>query len=142
MLQYGTLMHFLFERIFREPAQVRARWTEEELEERVSGLIQEYAQENMGGLGLLSGREKYRLSRLCQSACKLIRHVEEELAQSQFVPQHLEWGLGYGKDALPLEIPTAKGKVTVGGTIDRVDLYVDPQGKRFVRIIDYKTGDP
>lgn len=140
VLQYGTLMHFLFERIFREPAQVRARWTEEELEERVSGLIQEYAQENMGGLGLLSGREKYRLSRLCQSACKLIRHVEEELAQSQFVPQHLEWGLGYGKDALPLEIPTAKGKVTVGGTIDRVDLYVDPQGKRFVRIIDYKTG--
>ena len=140
VLQYGTLMHFLFERIFREPAQVRAAWTEEELEERVSGLIQEYAQENMGGLGLLSGREKYRLSRLCQSACKLIRHVEEELAQSQFVPQHLEWGLGYGKDALPLEIPTAKGKVTVGGTIDRVDLYVDPQGKRFVRIIDYKTG--
>ncbi len=140
VLQYGTLMHFLFERIFREPAQVRAGWTEEELEERVSGLIQEYAQENMGGLGLLSGREKYRLSRLCQSACKLIRHVEEELAQSQFVPQHLEWGLGYGKDALPLEIPTAKGKVTVGGTIDRVDLYVDPQGKRFVRIIDYKTG--
>lgn len=140
VLQYGTLMHFLFERIFREPAQVRAGWTEEELEERVSGLIQEYAQENMGGLGLLSGREKYRLSRLCQSACKLIRHVEEELAQSQFVPQHLEWGLGYGKDALPLEIPTAKGKVTVGGTIDRVDLYVDPQGQRFVRIIDYKTG--
>ena len=140
VLQYGTLMHFLFERIFREPAQVRAGWTEEELEERVSGLIQEYAQENMGGLGLLSGREKYRLSRLCQSACKLIRHAEEELAQSQFVPQHLEWGLSYGKDALPLEIPTAKGKVTVGGTIDRVDLYVDPQGKRFVRIIDYKTG--
>ena len=27
-----------------------------------------------------------------------------------------------------------------GGTIDRVDLYVDPQGQRFVRIIDYKTG--
>lgn len=140
VLQYGTLMHFLFERIFREPAQVRAGWNEEELEGRVSGLIQEYAQENMGGLGLLSGREKYRLSRLCQSACKLIRHVEEELAQSQFLPQHLEWGLGYGKDAPPLEILTAKGKVTVGGTIDRVDLYVDPQGKRYVRVIDYKTG--
>lgn len=34
-------------------------------------LIEAYAQENMGGMELLSGREKYRLSRLAQSACRL-----------------------------------------------------------------------
>lgn len=94
VLQYGTLMHYLFERIFRLPAEERRQWTEEELLSRVQGLIEAYAQENMGGMELLSGREKYRLSRLAQSACRLIRHVEEELAQSRFVPEHLEWGLG------------------------------------------------
>lgn len=140
VLQYGTLMHYLFEKIFREPPQTRAQWSEEELELRVRELIFQYAQENMGGLSLLSSREKYRLERLSQSACKLIRHVEEELAQSRFAPERLEWGLGKGRDAPPLQIPTEKGIVTVGGTIDRVDTYTDPQGQRYVRVIDYKTG--
>ena len=140
MLQYGTLMHYLFEKIFREPAQQRAQWTPQQLEERVAALVEGYARENLGGLELLSGREKYRLSRLVQSACKLIRHVEEELAQSRFVPEKLEWGLGAGRDAPPLRIPTAKGTVTVGGTIDRVDVYTSPSGERYVRVIDYKTG--
>ncbi|MFQ6830272.1 MAG: PD-(D/E)XK nuclease family protein, partial [Acutalibacter sp.] len=140
VLQYGTLMHYLFEKIFREPAQQRAQWTPQQLEERVAALVEGYARENLGGLELLSGREKYRLSRLVQSACKLIRHVEEELAQSRFVPEKLEWGLGAGRDAPPLRIPTAKGTVTVGGTIDRVDVYTSPSGERYVRVIDYKTG--
>ena len=117
-------MHYLFEKIFREPAQQRAQWTPQQLEERLAALVEGYARENLGGLELLSGREKYRLSRLVQSACKLIRHVEEELAQSRFVPEKLEWGLGAGRDAPPLRIPTAKGTVTVGGTIDRVDVYL------------------
>ena len=60
VLQYGTLMHYLFEKVFREPAQARAQWSQEELEGRVADLIAAYAQENMGGLELLSGREKYR----------------------------------------------------------------------------------
>ena len=140
VLQYGTLMHYLFEKVFREPAQARAQWSQEELEGRVADLIAAYAQENMGGLELLSGREKYRLGRLGQSACKLIRHVEEELSQSQFVPEHLEWGLGAGRDQPPLRISTGKEVVTVGGTIDRVDVYQDPAGQRFVRVIDFKTG--
>ena len=140
VLQYGTLMHYLFEKVFREPAQARAQWSQEELEGRVADLIAAYAQENMGGLELLSGREKYRLGRLGQSACKLIRHVEEELSQSRFVPEHLEWGLGAGRDQPPLRISTGKEVVTVGGTIDRVDVYQDPAGQRFVRVIDFKTG--
>ena len=72
-------------------------------------LIEAYAQENMGGMELLSGREKYRLSRLAQSACRLIRHVEEELAQSRFVPEHLEWGLGFGRDYPPCALTPERG---------------------------------
>lgn len=140
VLQYGTLMHYLFEQVFRQDPQTRAQWDDGELERRVAGLIEAYARENLGGLELLSGREKYRLERLAQSACKLIRHVEEELAQSRFVPERLEWGLGAGRDAPPLRVPTSRGFVTVGGTIDRADIYVSPEGERFVRVIDYKTG--
>ncbi len=140
VLQYGTLMHFLFERIFREAPEARAKRTPEELEALIRQLIEAYAAENMGGLASLSGRERYRLDRMARSACQLIAHVEEELAQSRFVPAHMEWRLG--KDMPPLRVETGRGStVTVGGTIDRVDLYRAPDGRGYVRVIDYKTGN-
>ena len=133
-------MHFLFERIFREAPEARAKRTPEELEALIRQLIEAYAAENMGGLASLSGRERYRLDRMARSACQLIAHVEEELAQSRFVPAHMEWRLG--KDMLPLRVETGRGStVTVGGTIDRVDLYRAPDGRGYVRVIDYKTGN-
>ncbi len=139
VLQYGTLMHYLFEQVFREPPEVRARRTPEELGALVRALIRQYAAENMGGAELLSGRERYRLERMAQSACKLIAQVERELAQSLFVPEHLEWRLG--RDMPPLRVETGPGRaVTVGGTVDRVDIYRSPNGKNYVRVIDYKTG--
>ena len=64
VLQYGTLMHYLFEKVFREDREVRAQWSEEDLEAKVKELVLQYAQENLGGLELLSSREKYRLERL------------------------------------------------------------------------------
>ncbi len=140
VLQYGTLMHYLFERIFRLPAEERRQWTEEELLSRVQGLIEAYAQENMGGMELLSGREKYRLWRLAQSACRLIRHVEEELAQSRRCRERLEWGLGLGGIRRPCGF-TPDGALSqwaapsTGWTCTRV-----AGGCRCVRVIDYKTG--
>lgn len=140
VMQYGTLMHFLFEQVFRDEPQHLLDTPEDELLIRVRELIQTYAEENMGGIALLSGREKYRLDRMALSACKLIRHVAEELCQSSFKPKHYELGLGYDRDYPPLKIDDGEGGViTVGGTIDRVDTVV-LDGKEYVRVIDYKTG--
>lgn len=141
VMQYGTLMHYLFEQVFRLSREQREAWTEEDLEKVVRGHIEEYARNNMGGMELLSGRQKYRLERMARSACRLIRHVERELAQSRFAPEHFEMGLGDDRDFPPLRVETGEGRVvTVGGTIDRVDVFHRPGGGDFVRVIDYKTG--
>lgn len=45
--------------------------------------------------------------------------------------------------ALEISVETASGKhqLKVGGTIDRLDSYIEPTtGKRIVRVLDYKTG--
>ncbi len=141
VMQYGTLMHYLFEHMFREGRAELAALPEDELLEQVKALILQYADESMGGFSLLSGREKYRLDRMGRSACKLIRHVGEELAQSQFVPKYFELGLGDDREFPPLRIEDGEGGVvTVGGTIDRADVVTLPDGKEYVRVIDYKTG--
>ena len=140
VMQYGTLMHYLFEQVFRQGEEAR-RQDPEQLSEWVRELISQYAEENMGGMELMSGREKYRLNRLSQSACKLILHVEEELAQSRFRPKYFELGLGDDRDFPPLKVETGDGTViTVGGTIDRADTVVLEDGREYVRVVDYKTG--
>ncbi len=141
VMQYGTLMHYIFEQVFRLPKEQREAWDENELEARIQGHIERYAQENLGGMELLTGRQKYRLGRMARSACKLVRHVEKELSQSKFTPAHLELGLGDDREYPPLKVETGTGRtVTVGGTIDRVDVYHSPSGQDYVRVIDYKTG--
>lgn len=140
VMQYGTLMHYLFEKVFGAAGE-DAGFAETELSERVRRLILQYADESMGGFTLLSGREQYRLERLAQAACKLILHIREELAQSKFSPKYFELHLGEDPDFPPLRIEDGAGNIlTVGGTVDRADLYVDEQGREYVRVIDYKTG--
>lgn len=140
VMQYGTLMHYLFEQVFGTE-RTESDWEEEKLLSDVQKMIADYAKENMGGLSMLSKREQYRLERLAQSAVKLLRHVREELAQSKFTPEHFELHLGDDPQLPPLKIPDGVGGVvTVGGTIDRADIYVDSDGREFVRVIDYKTG--
>ncbi len=139
VLQYGTLMHYLLEKVFSQPREVRGGWTEDELRDFIDRRIEEYAGENLGGMEQLSSRQRYRLGRMGASAHKLIRHLELELAQSQFVPEHTEMKLG--RDAPTLRVETGDGDVvTVGGTIDRVDVLHYPGERSYVRVIDYKTG--
>ena len=140
-LQYGTMMHYLFERLLSQGREKLSLLSDGALKERLEQEIQHYSAENMGGFQALKGQEKYRLSRMSKSAVLLLRHLTKELAQSKFQPAHLEMQLGYGSAFPPLRIRSPEGNlVTVGGTVDRVDVYETPQGK-FVRVVDYKTGN-
>lgn len=138
-LQYGTVMHYIFERMFTEGFRV-PELEQAALLAEIKVLIREYADACMGGFDKLSSREQYRMERMAQSAAMLLRHLAEELAQSRFQPAHMEMQLGYGADFPALKIYTPQGITAyVGGTIDRVDVLETPRG-RFVRVVDYKTG--
>lgn len=139
-LQYGTIMHYLFEQAFSGAAKEIDKLPDKELYDWLYALIMQYADENMGGFETISPREKYRLARLAQSALMLIRHIRLELSQSSFQPVFYELQLQDNTPYPPLRVQTKEGKVvTVGGTIDRVDLF-EKAGERYVRIVDYKTG--
>ena len=138
-LEYGTLMHYLFEQIIGDKTQDVTAVSEDTLKERVEDCIRRYADENMGGFDTLSAKEKYRFRRMTSTAVRLILHVAAELRVSRFRPEFFELKLQYGTDFPPLRVPTENGMVTVGGVIDRVDLYHGANGT-YVRVVDYKTG--
>lgn len=138
-LEYGTVMHYLFEAILKSDFS-KYMDNRELLLKDVNALIDKYTLEKMGGINSLSGKDKYRFSRLVKAAVSMIERFIEEFTVSRFKPEYFEFYLSDYSEFPPLKIYLDNGKaVTVGGIADRIDVYTNEKGK-FVRVVDYKTG--
>ncbi|WP_164919011.1 MULTISPECIES: PD-(D/E)XK nuclease family protein [Acutalibacteraceae] len=138
-LEYGSLMHYLLQRLFQEigSAQINGV-TDRELRGVILKFLEDYVEARFGGLKNRTPRFAYLISRLADSAQIVARRIAEELAQSGFEPVDFE--LSIGGEIPPLTIPLPDGgKVEIDGKIDRVDVMAR-NGVRYLRVVDYKTG--
>ncbi len=138
-LEYGSLMHFLLQRLFRD---VGARAVDamgpDELRERILGFLGEYVKQAFGGLENRTPRFAYLVGRIADAARVVAAHIARELCQSAFRPVDFELEIGGAVGPLRIPLPEG-GEVLVDGKIDRVDL-MDRGGVRYLRVVDYKTG--
>lgn len=99
-------------------------------------------------------RLEYLYIRLRRSVLVFIEAIIRELRQSKFKPVAFELPIGVmprGTDAAgetdnnvvkPIIYKTDDGsEVVLRGIADRVDIYEDGDGRKYVRVIDYKTGE-
>lgn len=140
-LGYGTLMHFILERIFSSFSYEDILLLEKsELHSRVSTTLNNYINEFLGGMSDKSARFTYLLNRVKNSAVPLIIHLASELQQSNFSPADFELELSSKGKLLPLKLQLNDGtNIYIEGKIDRVDILKKGEGT-YVRILDYKTG--
>ncbi|MFI3326186.1 MAG: PD-(D/E)XK nuclease family protein [Clostridia bacterium] len=139
VLEYGTIMHYVFENVLKEQEKYISL-SEILLAEMVKNLIVDYCDKELGGYLNLDVRDKYRLTRVTKTAVVIVTRLMKELSQSKFSPKYLELKLEKDTDFPALEVIRENGeKINVGGIIDRVDIYENDKGK-YVRIVDYKTG--
>ena len=148
--QSGTLMHWVLQMALDPhpgpdnpcrdalPAPF-AQLTDSQLAALSAGLVDEYARRY---LPEDTARLRYLLSRLKKSMAALLRYLRDEQAQSSFAPAACELKIGPGPDAVPPQVYRLPGGRTVQlvGTVDRADQWVEPDGSRWVRVVDYKTG--
>ena len=146
--QSGTLMHWVLQMALDphpdadNPCAGLAPFLElddDAMAELASLLVDEYAKRY---LPEDTARFAYLLSRLKKSMTSLLCYLRDEQKQSCFHPAACELRIGFGEDAVPGQVYHLSDGRTVQlvGTVDRADEWVEEDGTRWVRVVDYKTG--
>ncbi|MBR6051266.1 MAG: PD-(D/E)XK nuclease family protein, partial [Clostridia bacterium] len=135
----GNLVHRILEMFFKKTAGRDYPIPEDETEDVVDGITEEYISEIFGG-NAASAKRRYLFRRLRRTTLVLVRALMEEFSETSFEPYRFELKLGDSDDTpSPLVFTATDGtKVSLYGTIDRVDRF-EKDGHVYVRVVDYKT---
>ena len=146
--QSGTLMHWVLQMALEpnpgpdNPMAALAPFAELDdaaMADLAALLVEEYARRY---LPEDTARFAYLLSRLKKSLAGLLCYLRDEQRQSSFRPVACELQIGRGEDAVPPQVYRLSDGRTVQlvGTVDRADEWIEEDGTRWVRVVDYKTG--
>ncbi len=137
--QSGTIVHLVMENILKQYPKGEFVCAEASaLRATVEQVLNKYAQEKMGGIEGKSKRFIFLYNHLIETCMAIIDRLKSEFSKGAFEPVGFEVEVG-SDDIPPYELPLENGKVSIYGSVDRVDL-MEKDGIKYIRIIDYKTG--
>ena len=141
----GTFIHAILENFFAE-LRINGKAAGDISEDEKEKLVSRAAKKYLATLSIdsvsASKRTNIMLDRLCRTAKPVIDGLCEELRDCSFVPEFFELKIGGDEAGLPSPAAFSSddgGRVSVYGSIDRVDIYKSGDDV-YVRVIDYKTG--
>ena len=138
--QSGTLVHYVLENILSEyKGRAFLEMPREKLFERVNELLNQYIETRMGGTADKSKRFNYLYSRTLKVLTAIIDRLLCEFDDSDFEPCDFELEIDRDGHIKPFKIELEEGYIELRGIIDRVD-KMDKDDKRYIRVVDYKTG--
>lgn len=116
-------------------------FTEEQLKEKIHSAFLAFEAGELGGSYGKTPSYYAELEEYERTVFENIRLIQKEFSDSRFIPELFEYSLTKedGSSLLSLKI-SDELSVELRGSIDRVDTYTDEAGKKYVRIVDYKTG--
>lgn len=138
-MEYGTLVHYLFERFFTEYKKSEySSMSSDKLKAFIALTLQNYIEEYFGGAESKTKAFLYRIKVLSDNVFILLKHIVSELSQSDFDVADCELKIGSDIPSYTLVLPDGH-KIAVCGSVDRVDV-MENGGEKYLRVVDYKTG--
>jgi ATP-dependent helicase/nuclease subunit B len=135
--EYGTFVHYVLEHILENPGC--RNWDRAQVRSQVRSIMENYIQEELGGLTGKTARFVYLFGRLLRPITQVVWNALEELAVSEFQPISFELGFGEKGDLPPVTFTVGGITVSISGFVDRVDGW-EHNGRLYLRVVDYKTG--
>lgn len=140
----GSLFHDVLDIFSKKLTEDSLPWTSltpADAEARIHAAV-DIAAPRLGDRILMeSAANQYLVRRLKRISTRAVRTLIRHLQQGDFVPAGYEVGFGAHEALPPIVIRLADGgSLILSGKIDRVDL-LDAAGNRYVKIIDYKSGN-
>ncbi len=141
----GSFVHHILETLIKHAIpkdESEPPINDETLIELADKSIEEYLQKNCPPSMISSKRMRHLYDRLKTLALLLTQNTVKEFSKSEFKPIFFELKAnGYDNNPSPLVFALDNGtKVSIHGTIDRVDVYKAKDGNVYIRVVDYKTG--
>lgn len=140
----GTLFHGVLELFSRKLEQENRSWrtlSKEETEYRMEQAVDQIAPELGSEILLSTSGYQYLVRRLKRISKRAVWTLTEHIKKGSFEPLEFELGFGKNEKLPPIVIVLSNGeRMILEGKIDRVDIW-DKEGKRYVKIIDYKSGN-
>ena len=136
---YGTFVHYVLEHTAKQVMQEGGfrTVTPQRLHEIAASAIEAFANEQLGGLSDQGERVQYLFRRSFDEVTAVVEDLWQELKDSEFIP--VEFELPFERqNAVHIHGKTASADMS--GFVDRVDRFDAPDGRSYVRVVDYKTG--
>lgn len=136
----GNVVHYVLEMILKtHRGKDFLGLSAEEIDSEIRYYLGEYMRLNMGDGEDMGLRFNYLYGRMYKILRHLFDRLVAEFCDSDFEPCDFELSIGRDEPVRPFKVPLREGSVELIGKIDRVD-KMDLDGKRYIRIVDYKTG--
>ena len=124
-MDMGNIMHKVLESLIKEVNKEKlslAELSEEERDALADRLVDEISADYGNTILKSSARNEYMIQRTKRMVRRTVWAIQKQLKSGEFEPEGVE-------------------VVFQGGRIDRVDTMETDDGKLYVRVIDYKTGN-
>ncbi|MBP5686565.1 MAG: PD-(D/E)XK nuclease family protein, partial [Clostridia bacterium] len=137
--EIGSVMHKVFEEYSKRIGKITDKAYSDMEIERIKGEILE---DSENGRHLSSSRGEYLLNAIFDECKDFCYKNYSAYSDSDFKFARAEVAFGEGKEktgGFPA-VSLAGGDIKLKGVIDRIDVFVSPDGTKYCRIVDYKTG--
>lgn len=140
-MQRGNFIHYcLYALLSQRTKDEFVALNEKEITRICDKLAEEYLSQELVATDFSDKRFLTLMMKMKSTVKRIATRLQEEFRDSDFVPVEFEADIDFNSEIKPLIRTLADGSVVrIEGKVDRIDL-LEKDGKRYIRIVDYKTG--